>query len=128
MRQLWVHRDVEGSASAAWAVLTDLDRWPQWGPSVRHAELDGDQLEAGATGTVTTIVSLSLPFEITTFEPGSNWAWNVSGIGATDHRVTELAPARCRVSFGVPLWAAGYLPVCRLALGRIASIVEEAQA
>ena len=126
MRQLWAHRDIDAPASAAWDVLTDLDRWPEWSPSVRRAELDGGRFEAGATGSVTTIVGLTLRFEITTFEDSRSWAWNVSGIGATDHRVTEHGSGRCRVSFGVPLWAAAYLPVCRLALGRIATIVEEA--
>lgn len=123
MRTLWVHRDIDASAEAVWAQLTNLESWPTWGPTVRHAELGTDHFERGATGVVTTVFGLDLPFEITDFDAGRCWAWKVAGVRATSHTVKPLGSARCQVGFGVPWPAAPYLAVCGVALRRIDTIV-----
>ena len=76
-------------------------------------------MAVGAHGKVVTALGVTLDFEITTFEPGSRWAWKVGGVNATDHRVEPLGPDRCRVGFGVTFLAAPYLALCRIALGRL---------
>jgi hypothetical protein len=129
MRRVWATRDVEAPADAAWDVLTDLGSWPEWGPSVRAVELDdaASALGLGVTGRVTTAVGVRLPFEITAYDGGTepltagtrSWSWRVAGVGATDHTVEPLDAGRCRVGFGVPVAAAPYLAVCRIALARI---------
>ena len=140
MRRLWVTRDIDASVDRAWDVLTDLDLWPEWGPSVRAAELDdgASGLALGASGHVVTALGVRLPFRITAWNDGSaapagsardtshrdgtrswSWSWRVAGVGATDHTVEPLGAHRCRVGFGVPLAAAPYLAVCRVALARI---------
>lgn len=115
-------RVVDAPASELWNLLVDLDRWPEWGPSVRSAMLRDERLEHGATGTVTTVAGLTLPFEITAFEPGERWAWNVGGVPATDHTVTAITPNQCEVGFGVPIVAAPYVVVCQRALRRLDDI------
>ncbi len=112
-----VSRTIAADPAVVWDLLVDLDAWPSWGPSVSGAT-SGGPLGQGSRGTVRTAVGLSLPFEITRFEDGHRWAWKVAGVPATDHRV-EAAPGGCTVTFGVPWWAPGYLPVCALALRRI---------
>jgi uncharacterized protein YndB with AHSA1/START domain len=121
MRLLWTWREIDAPAAVVWRVLTDLDQWPAWGPSVRAATLDGGGggLVAGSTGTVTTLVGVDLPFEITDVVEGRSWSWKVAGVAATSHVVEALAADRCRSGFGVPLPAAPYLAVCALALRRI---------
>ena len=119
MKKLWACREIDAPAEVLWHLLTDLERWPDWGPSVRSAALDGENLERGATGTVTTAVGIDLNFEITDHADGSSWAWKVAGIPATHHRVEPLGPNRCRVGFGVPWAATPYLAVCELALRRL---------
>ena len=83
MKTFWVHREIEVPAEDVWSLLTDPSRWPEWGPSVRGAELDDGRFERGATGEVTTIIGLRLPFEITELDPGTGWAWKVAGGRAT---------------------------------------------
>ncbi|MEO6627980.1 MAG: SRPBCC family protein [Aquihabitans sp.] len=126
MRQRWVSAEIDASAATVWDVLTDLDAWPRWGPSVRRASVEGGVLMAGAHGRVVTALGVSVPFEVTAFEPGIRWAWKVGGINATDHRVEPLGSDRCRVGFGVAWPATPYLAVCRIALGRIAALAMEA--
>jgi hypothetical protein len=116
---VWVEREIPVAAEAAWRVLVDVPRWPEWGPSVRAAGLDGDRLEQGATGWVRTAFGVRLPFEVTAFEEGHRWSWTVAGVPSTDHRVRPLGPATCAVGFGVPRIVAPYAIVCRRALATI---------
>jgi Polyketide cyclase / dehydrase and lipid transport len=105
-----------------WRVITDLARWPDWGPSVRGATLDGERFEAGATGTVTTSFGVTLPYEVTDFVDGERWAWKVARVPATGHWVEAIDDDRCRAGFDVAVMAAPYLAVCALALRRIEAI------
>jgi uncharacterized protein YndB with AHSA1/START domain len=119
-----VGRDIMVPPAAVWRLLTDVQEWPRWGPSVRRAALDdgGSELSAGAQGTVWTAVGLPVRFTITDFEPGRRWAWTVAGVAATGHEVIAI-PGGCRVRFDVPWWAVAYLPVCAAALNRIEALV-----
>lgn len=124
LRPPGVDRRIGAPTATVWAVLTDTDQWPLWGPSVRRAELHsgGTMLTAGAHGTVWTAVGVALPFRITDFEPGRRWGWTVAGVPATGHEVTAV-PGGCRVRFETPWWATAYLPVCSAALARIEKLV-----
>lgn len=119
--------EILAPASAAWELLTDTTRWPQWGPSVSRVESAEQYIGPGSTGRVLTIFGVWLPFRVTEFVAGQRWGWEVAGIPATGHRVESLGPDRCRVVFEVPLLAAPYLAVCRLAAERIRNILEEEQ-
>ncbi|WP_275571797.1 SRPBCC family protein [Mycolicibacterium vanbaalenii] len=116
---MWtVSRDVEASADAVWHVLTDLEAWLQWGPSVVRAELDGAAFELGATGRIWTPVGVPLPFAISELDQGRSWGWRVAGVPATRHGVQPRNDGS-RVWMSAPAWAPGYLPVLAIALRRI---------
>ena len=119
--------EILAPAAAAWKLLTDTSRWPQWGPSVSRVESAEQQIGPGSSGRVQTIIGVWLPFRVTEWVAGHRWGWEVAGIPATGHRVESLGPDRCRVTFEVPLLAAPYLAVCSLAAQRIRSILEKEQ-
>ena len=119
MRRRWVSRDVAAPVERVWALLVDVESWPRWGPSVRRAAVGAGGLALGRHGTVTTVLGLRLPFEITGFRPGRAWSWTVAGWPATDHEVEPIELDLTRVRFGVPAIAWPYLAVCRIALRRI---------
>lgn len=122
-RRLVVDRVVDAPADAVWRVLTDTEQWPSWGPSVRSVECPDRYVELGSTGKVQLPGGVWIPFEVTSYE-GYRWTWDVARIPATGHAVEPLSENQCRASMDVPLVAAGYLPVCRRALERIARIAE----
>ena len=111
--------DTSAPVEVMWELLIDVDRWPEWGPSVRRATLATNRFALGSRGTVRTVIGLELPFEVTRFEEGRSWSWSVAGCPATDHVVEGRGPGLCRVTFGVPRIAAPYLVVCRIALRRL---------
>lgn len=120
---LTTSRTVAAAPQSVWRLLTDLDAWPEWGPSVRRAELDDPgPLRLGARGGVWTPVGVRLPFRITEFEEGRVWAWRVAGVPATRHAIRPHADG-CLITFGVPPWAPPYLGVCVVALRRIERLV-----
>jgi uncharacterized protein YndB with AHSA1/START domain len=117
---LTISRTVAAPPDVLWNLLVDTTYWPQWGPTVAGAELDGGTttIALGSAGTVRPVVGPGLPFTVTAFEPGRSWSWRVAGVAATSHAVAPVG-AGTRVTFGVPVWAPAYLAVCSLALRRL---------
>ncbi len=128
MAPIRVTQDVAASPQRSWDVLVDTRLWARWGPSVTAVDLHGQgtRISAGSTGRVLTIVGIWLPFEITEFVDGERWAWSVQGIGATGHEVRDR-PSGSQVVFHVPLLAAPYAVVCRIALDRVRRLAESAE-
>jgi uncharacterized protein YndB with AHSA1/START domain len=120
-----VERTLRADPQDAWRILTDLQEWPRWGPTVSRAELDDSQgLALGAHGRVWAPVGPALPFVVTEFVAGRRWRWTVAGVAATAHEVRPLRHG-CRVVFYAPWWAAAYLPVCAVALRRIQHLLDD---
>jgi hypothetical protein len=120
-RRLCVSREIDAPADVLWDFLTDTERGPAWGPSVRAVDCDTRQIAAGTTGRVETVGGLWVPFEITSCRDG-RWTWRVAKIPATGHRVEGDRP--CRVVFEIPVLAGGYAPVCARALQDLARLAE----
>ncbi len=122
---MWITRAIDAPAGEAWRLLTDVARWPAWGPSVRGVDLDGSgsAIGRGSTGRVRPVVGPGLPFVVDAFDDADpamrSWSWRVAGVPATGHRVEDLGDGRCRVGFRVPTLVAPYGLVCWLALDRI---------
>lgn len=118
-------RELTAPPAAAWGVFVDTRSWPAWGPSVRAVRCDPPVLwHVGQRGHLRGPAGPWVPFEITAFDEGHRWAWRVAGLPATGHRVEPTANG-CRVVFEVPRLVAPYAAVCRVALDRIADLVEE---
>ncbi|MCU0588135.1 MAG: SRPBCC family protein [Syntrophobacteraceae bacterium] len=121
---LRVSRVIQAPPSAVWDILVDTEQWPRWGPSVRAVRCPRRRIDQGAEGAVQTTMGIWLPFVITELLVGSSWSWEVASVPATGHRLRPLGGLACEVSFEVPLLAAPYLLVCRVALRRIARLAE----
>jgi hypothetical protein len=107
------------SPPAIWDLITDTTQWPRWGPTVKAVRSSERYIRAGSRGQVLTVVGIWLPFEITGYRHGYFWSWKVASIRATGHRVQPTDTDGCYLWFEVPIIAAPYLVICRMALNRI---------
>lgn len=109
-----------------WIRYVRPDRWPGWSPQIRGVDYPVDELAAGTAGVVRGPCALAVPFEILAVDAGRrSWVWRVHPpvVGALTlvHGV-EPAGSGTRTTLEVtgpaPVVAA-YLPVARIALGRL---------
>jgi len=118
-----VKRKFAAPAQELWDLLTDTQKWPQWGPSVVAVQSPERYIKLHTTGKVLTLLGWWAPFTITEFEEGRYWSWRVHGVQATGHRLIQERSDQCTVIFEVPPAAAPYVFFCALALDRIAKLL-----
>ncbi|MCC5947462.1 MAG: SRPBCC family protein [Nitriliruptoraceae bacterium] len=124
MRHLDVAAEFPAAPTAAWRLLVDTRTWSSWGPTILDVACDPPLIGPGRHGRIRTVAGVWVPFEVTGFEPGVSWHWRVAGVPATGHRVEPTATG-VRVVFEVPVLAAPYTAVCRLALRRIGRVLAD---
>jgi len=122
-RRLVIRRPVDAPVDVVWDVLTDTERWPDWGPSITDVESADRFITAGSRGRVRALGAVWLPFEITSYGT-YRWTWTVARVPATGHFV-ETHPAGAVVGFELPPLAVGYVPVCQRACARIGALARE---
>jgi hypothetical protein len=121
--QISVGKMFLASTQTIWELMTDTTQWPRWGPTVKAVRSSERYIRKGSKGQVLTAVGIWLPFVITEYEHKCRWRWKVASIRATGHRVQPADAGGCYLWFDVPVVAAPYLIICRMALNRIEDIV-----
>ena len=121
--QIVVSRAIDAPPDVVWSLLTDTQRWPEWGPSIVGVASEDRFIQAGTRGHVRTIGGLELSFRITECAD-RRWTWRVARVPATGHRVEPLG-AGCRVAFEIPPLAAPYALVFRRALATIDQLARD---
>ena len=71
MIRLWTWREISVPPEVVWELLTDVARWPDWGPTILAADVSSGPLDVGARGTVTTIAGVPISVTVViTLNPG----------------------------------------------------------
>ena len=93
--------DVDAPAPAVWAVLVDVERWPEWTASITRIEaLDGPELAVGKRFAIKQPRLPRLVWEISELEHGASWTWrqgSPGGLTLAVHEVVPLGPERTLV-------------------------------
>ena len=119
-----VSRVIPTSAENVWELLTDTVRWTEWGPSIKAVQCKDRYIRFGSRGRIRTVFGIWAPFVITEWTYRHYWSWHVFNIRATGHRIESINANCCRLAFEVPLWAAPYVVICKLAADRMARCLE----
>ena len=83
--------EIDALPGAVWAVFVDVERWPEWTPSVvRVTALDGAGLEVGKRFEIKQPWLPRVVWEVTEVVPGSGWTWRQRWPGATSLAVHEV--------------------------------------
>jgi hypothetical protein len=117
---------VKVPAEVLWDLLTDTDRWAEWGPSVVAVRCRDRHIREGSQGWVKTVFGFWVPFVVTDWEDGHFWHWSVFGLRATGHRVEALDTVLSRLVFEVPVLAAPYVIICKIALHNVSRLASRA--
>ncbi|HSK61896.1 MAG TPA: SRPBCC family protein [Actinomycetospora sp.] len=97
--------DIPAPRDEVWEVLADVERWPEWTPTVRRVELlDGGPLAPGARVRVAQPRLPVLVWTVDEVRPGHGFSW-VSGPrgGRTraTHELTDLPDDGTRITLGL---------------------------
>jgi uncharacterized membrane protein len=67
---------IAASPNVVWAVTTDVERWPEWTPTVKSVKrLDAGPLRAGSVARIAQPMQPVSDWTVTEFDEGRRFAW-----------------------------------------------------
>lgn len=98
--------EVGVSQASAWTLLSMVERWPEWAPHIKQARLIGGELGPTSSGNFSFQPVGSGSFEMTSWEPPTQWTWVGKVLGLTieyQHTFEGLEEHRSRLVWTVAL-------------------------
>jgi hypothetical protein len=105
--QFSITTEVDAPPGVVFAVLSEVDRWPEWTPTVTRVERLGDTGAPLGLGSRLRIVQPKVPpgeWTVTAFEPGRGFRLFSRSPGATvvaEHWAEPVGGSRSRVTLSV---------------------------
>lgn len=86
-------RQINATPDQVWAVLADVERWPQWTTSMTTVTPLGDgPFGAGSKAKVKQPRLRATTMTVTSFEPGKAFTWETGAFGGKVIAIHEIAP------------------------------------
>ena len=90
---------------AVWAVMSDVERWHEWTPTVTSVRLlDGGPLAVGKRARVVQPKLPTMVWRVTAVEPGRSFRWVTRGFGGgaeARHEVADDGNGRTVATLGI---------------------------
>jgi len=84
---------IAAQPSDVWAVLTDIEHWPDWTASMREiTRLDSGPLRVGSTARVQQPAGRPMVFTVTELTAERSFTWTASAAGIRSTGYHELTP------------------------------------
>jgi uncharacterized membrane protein len=84
---------VEAPAAAAWAVLADVESWPEWTASMSTVDVVQGPMGPGARVRVKQPRFPAMTWNVTDWEPGEGFTWTASSAGVHTVASHRIEPA-----------------------------------
>jgi uncharacterized protein YndB with AHSA1/START domain len=96
MKKITDQISIDVPAGQVWSVFTDVERWPQWTPSVKRVEIVvGNAVEVGAVVRMKQPRLPTMRWQVVDVVPGVSWRWVARSPGITTiagHTLTATSP------------------------------------
>src|SRR3954469_10324097 len=84
---------VDAPPDDAWAVLSDVERWPEWTASMRTVErLDEGDLRVGSTARIKQPALPRVTWTVTDVVPGRSFTWEARSGGVRTKGIHTVEP------------------------------------
>lgn len=84
---------VAAPPDAVWPLFVDVERWPEWTPSMQHVRRrDAGPLRVGSEADVKQPGMPKAVWRVTELEPGRRFTWEVASPGVTTTAVHLVEP------------------------------------
>jgi len=120
--------EIEASPSTVWAVTTDVERWPEWTPTVTSVELtDGKPLGPGSKVRIKQPGQPEAEWTVSAYRAGKFFEWESRRSGLTFRATHIIKVDGTGSACTVRLEATGFLsvllwPLLRPAVGRALNV------
>ena len=96
--------DIEAPVARAWAIMRDVERWPEWTASVRAVTLLDGELRVGARARIDQPRIPTTVWTVTGLTEGHDFTWEASGPATRTtgrHIVEATGPGTCRATLSI---------------------------
>jgi uncharacterized protein YndB with AHSA1/START domain len=97
--------EIDAWPEAVWAVLADVERWPEWTKSVDHVEfVEGDSLKQGAKVRIKQPRLPVMVWDVVDVDPNRVFTWQAASGGMAsvgDHRLSVPSPGRTTAELSI---------------------------
>ncbi|GHJ09378.1 hypothetical protein TPA0907_37450 [Micromonospora humidisoli] len=99
--------EIDADIDTVWAVQTDIERWPEWTPSVRTARRgEAGPLALGSTARLEQPRLRPTSWRVTEIDPPRGFVWESASPGVRsrgEHLIVALPDGRVRVELALEL-------------------------
>ena len=106
MRKFSVTTGIDAPAERVWEVMSDVERWHEWTPSVASVRLlDGGPLAVGSRAVIRQPKFPPALWKVAAIEPGRSFTWVsvAPGLRVVGHHAVEPAGAGSRATLSLDL-------------------------
>ena len=96
--------DIDVPVARVWAVMRDVERWPEWTASVRSVALLDDGLRVGSRARIDQPRIPTTVWTVTGLTEGHDFTWEASGPGTLTtgrHAVEATGRDTCRATLSI---------------------------
>jgi uncharacterized membrane protein len=106
MREFSITQDIAAPAQRVWEVMSDVERWHEWTPSITSVKrLDSGPFAVGSRAIVRQPKFPPAMWKVTAIDPGRSFTWisSAPGLRVVGHHAVDATGSRSRATLSLDL-------------------------